>query len=73
MGGLLRMLACSWAERALRLIPSEHRDARSDAAIEVARRYAASLADDSELAAARAAAWDEQIDDIVRVLKNGRE
>ena len=51
----LRLLACDWAEAACR--KTGWADARSIAAIAVARRFAVGEASEAELAAARSAAW----------------
>jgi hypothetical protein len=54
-----RMFACDCAERVLPLFEAKcPHDNRPRRAIEVARSYAAGTADEQELAAARAAAWD---------------
>ena len=53
-----RLFACDCAERVLPIYEKDYpKDKRPRQAIEVARRYAEGKASDSELAAARAAAW----------------
>ena len=54
-----RLLACRWAESVLSVYESVHPgDTRLRGVIETARRFANGEADETELDAARAAAWD---------------
>ncbi len=66
----LRLFVCDCAERTLTRERGQGRepDARSWAAIEVARRHADGKATDNELAAARYAQWDWQRQHLAELL-----